>query len=217
MKNLTLFVVLILFVSCQKTKQFENHDYELVAAQDLNFDIVFPRPLMDLIKASATPGFNMNRSPYEIFQPLPVNVKVTQEHGNALDGKNYQFDFRDFGGQIDWNAYLKRSGGGGINVQFDFPDAPSSEYKVFFLSWTKIVKQNDEIFGNGCRVILDVTSFFKSTVFKTGLRIHTKDFRYFYATVGRFYFIFYNKDKISLSQVTFTDSSLAEKMCEEAL
>jgi hypothetical protein len=216
MKKL-LFISILILSACTKHVASDSHQFETIAPEGVKFDLVFPQPLWDLIINSAPKEMNVQKSAYELFNPLLVHVQVIQNHAEVFDGKSYQFEFKDFGGEIDWNNYLNRSENGSFSVRFEFPKVEHAEMKVFFMGWTKQFTRDGENFGSGCNTILDLTSYFQKTVLKKGLLLHTNELRYFYATAGRFYFVFYEKDKIDLAQVTFTDSSLKNKMCENLL
>jgi len=215
--NRIFLILLLICASCTQSSKEENKEFEHITTAEKKFDLVFPEPLWDLILHSAPPTINITKSAYEIFDTLPINVQLIQTHAPIFNGKNYVFEFKDFGGEIDWNNYLNRSESGSFVLKFDFPKMEDGDMKVFFLSWTKEHSKDDEVFGNGCHTILDLSSYFKNTVFKKGLLLHTKDSRYFFATAGRFYFVLYSKDKIKISQVTFSDSELKNRLCEKPL
>jgi hypothetical protein len=214
-----VFIGLILFVvSCQKHSVQKKEDFEIISPSDVKFDIVFPQELWDEIMKAAPVTLNTNKSAYDLFESLSVQIEVIDGSKEVLGGKNYRFDFREFGGEIDFNTYLKRDVIGNFKMRFNFPAGDEeSNLHVFFLSWSKQFTMGDETYGNGCGYFYDVTSYFNKEVFKKGLLLHTNNYRYFDLAAGRLYLVNYTKDKIQLAQITLTDSSLEKRMCEEKL
>lgn len=218
-----LKVVMVAFlvafsVSCEKEEIQKKGDFEIVSHADAKFDIVFPEELWDEILRKAPLTIDTNKSTYDLFESLSMQVEVVDGSKEVLNGKNYRFDFKDFGGEINWNAYLNREAVGNFKIYFNFPAlSEESNMRVFYMSWSKQHSNGDEVFGNGCGYFYDVTSYFKKEVFKKGLLLHTNNYRYLDLAAGRFYFVNYTKEKIQLAQVTLTDSSLDSRLCADRI
>lgn len=218
LKLLSVLSLAVLVSSCNKEEVTKKGDFEIMNQTDIKFDLVFPQELWDEFLAKAPITLNTKKSTYDLFDSLFVQVELVDGSREVLNGKNYRFNFQDFGGQIDWNTYMNRENIGNFKVYFNFPELPEdSEMRVYFLSWSKQYSRDDEVFGNGCGHFYDVTSYFKKDVFKNGLLLHSNGYRYLDVAAGRFYFVNYTKDKIQIAQVTFTDSGLEERFCEERL
>jgi hypothetical protein len=217
-KNLFLLIALISSVSCVKHENGKAEDFELVSTLDVKFDLVFPQELWDYILTQAPPSVPTDKSAYDIFESLPMQVELLDSPKEVLGGKNFRFDFKEFGGEIDFNAYLKRDVVGSFKMNFNFqPAEEGSVMRVFYMSWSKQYSRDDEVFGNGCGYFYDVTSYFKKEVFKNGLKLHTNNYRYFDLMAGRLYFVNYTKYKIQIAQLTLTDTSLEKRMCEDRI
>jgi hypothetical protein len=205
-------------LSCDKQKKKAPGDFEIINRTDIKFDLVFPQELWDEIMDNAPLTINTTKSAYDIFEALSTQVELVDGTKEVLKGKNYRFDFKDFGGEINFDTYLDKSIIGNFRVFFNFPEITAdSNIKVYFLSWSKQYMRDGEAFGNGCGYFYDVTSYFKKEVFKKGLLLHTNNYRYLDVIGGRLYFVNYGKTKIQISQITFTDTSLEARMCAERL
>lgn len=215
---LVLSVLLIFSLSCEKHETKKKPEFEIISQSDLKFDLVFPQELWDQIMRMAPLTLNTNKTAYELFESLFIQVEVVDGSKEVLRGKNYRFDFKDFGGEVDFNTYLDREAIGSFRMFFNFPElAEGSDMRVLFLSWSKQYTDDEEVFGNGCGYFYDVTSYFKKEVFKNGLLLHTNNYRYLDLAAGRLYFVNYTKDKIQLAQVTLSDSSLESRMCADRI
>lgn len=218
MKPLIVAVIVLLSLSCQKEQERQHHNFEIVTPESSNFDLVFPKPLWSEILNGAPLTIDTSESVYDFFETLPMQVEVVEGKGGAFGGTNYRFDFKEFGGFIDFDVYLDRSTTGSFKLYFNFPDlADISKMKVYFLSWTNQYQKDGEPFGNGCGNFYDITSYFNKTILKDGLLLHTKDYRYLDLAAGRLYFINYTDKKIQLAQVTLTDKKLEERLCTDRI
>jgi hypothetical protein len=216
--NAMLFILLVFSISCVKHEKHKQENFESISTLDLKFDLVFPQELWAKILALAPISVPTDKSAYDIFESLPVQVELVDGSKEVLGGKNYRFDFIEFGGEIDFNAYLKRDVIGSFKMRFNFqPAEEGSDMHVFYMSWSKQHAQGDELFGNGCGFFYDVTKYFKKEVLKNGLLLHTNNYRYFDLIGGRLYFVNYTKYKIQVAQVTLTDTSLEKRMCEDRI
>ena len=212
-KILLAFAALIL-VSCEKNIEREKVEFEIISQSDLKFDLVFPQELWDQILRMAPPNIKIDKTAYELFEALELQVELVDSPKEVLGGRNYRFEFKDFGGEIDFNTYLKREAIGSFRMYFNFPKIEEdSEMKVLFLSWSKQYTRDEEVFGNGCGYFYDVSTYFKKEVMKNGLLLHTNNYRYLDLAAGRFYIVNYTKHKIKIAQVTLTDSSLEKRLC----
>lgn len=214
-----LLLALVVFnLSCEKRENKDKKEFEIISQTDVKFDLVFPEELWDQIMRSAPLTLNTKKTAYELFESLFMQVELVDGPKEVLSGKNYRFDLKDFGGEIDFNTYLNREAVGHFRMFFNFPSLEKdSEMRVFFLSWTKQYTKDEEVFGNGCGHFYELTSYFKKEVFKNGLLLHTNNYRYLDFTGGRLYFVSYTKNKIQLAQVTLTDSSLEKRMCSDRI
>lgn len=214
-------VLMTLFSSgCTKHKKQTQKELEVISTGELQFNLTFPQFLWAKILDGAPPTINKSLGPYEIFFPLETRIEIVENKGSPLGGKNYRYEYSIFGGEIDWNVLLEKDQGGSVDLMFNFPGVEEFEnFKVYFLSWSEKKIIHDEVFGNSCNRVLDITDFFKKNMYFDGLKLHTKDLRYLYATAGRFYFVNYGKEKIYLSQVSFNHSQLAKEgyLCGERI
>lgn len=219
LKSLLLIIPLFIFVlSCDKHENKKTGEFEIISQPDIKFDLVFPQEMWDEILNHAPITITTTKSVYELFEALSVQVELVDGTKEVLHGKNYRFDLKDFGGEINFDNYLDKSTIGNFKMYFNFPEiTEESDIRVYFLSWSKQYTKDDEVFGNGCGYFYDVTSYFKKEVFKKGLLLHTNNYRYLDVVGGRLYFVNYGKTKIQISQVTLTDSSLENRMCADRL
>ncbi|MES2768014.1 MAG: hypothetical protein V4596_02620 [Bdellovibrionota bacterium] len=218
LKIVSLGFFLLFSISCEKEKAQKKSDFEIVNQTDAKFDIVFTQELWDEILRKAPLTVDTKKNTYELFESLSTQVEVVDGPKEVLNGKNYRFDFKDFGGEINWNNYLNREAVGNFKIYFNFPAlSEESDMRVYYMSWSKQSSKDDEVFGNGCGYFYDVTGYFKKEVFKKGLLLHTSNYRYLDLAAGRFYFVNYTKEKIQLAQVTLTDSSLDNRLCADRL
>lgn len=218
LKVLIMIPFLIGLLSCDKHENKRTEEFEIINFADKKFDLIFPQELWDQIIKSAPITMNVNKSVYDLFETLSAQVELVDGSKEVLGGKNYRFDFKDFGGEINFESYLNKSAIGSFRVFFDFPElSEEKDMKVFFLSWSKQYTRDGEVFGNGCGYFYDVTSYFQKEVFKKGLLLHTNNYRYLDVIGGRLYFVNYTQTKIQISQITLTDASLEDRMCTERL
>jgi len=218
LKMIAIASLVIVSASCNKEEVTKKGDFEIINQADMKFDLVFPQELWDEMLKKAPITIDTKKSTYDLYESLFVQVELVDGSREVLGGKNYRFDFKEFGGEIDWNTYINRENIGNFKVYFNFPSLPEgSDMRVYFLSWSKQHTKDEEVFGNGCGYFYDVTSYFKKQVFKNGLLLHSNGYRYLDVTAGRFYFLNYTKEKIQLAQMTFTYSELKERFCADRL
>ncbi len=217
------FLVCLAFflVSCTDSHKTDNYKFERTEESGVVFDLVFPKTFWEQILRDSPPTIKPETSVYELYEALPIDVKLIEEKEGILRGKNHLVTFTEFGGQIDYSQYLNPEVGGDFRVYFE-PEEPSEEdpaeiRKVYFLSATPQIQLGEEVFGGGCNFLYDVTQFFNKKVFKEGLLLHTAQNRYFYLTAGRFYFFHYLKNKIRVAQITFDDQRLQDKICQNRI
>lgn len=208
-----LMILSLLIVSCTKKSAELNRKFETIETSEWQFNLTFPQKLWDKILDNAPLSLNTKKGAYEIFTPLTIEVSIVELKGSPLGGKNYKLNFEQFGADLDWNNYIVRGQGGIFKLYFRIQDIQKDEtLKVYFLGWTDQIEVNSEKFGNSCKHVFDITSYYNYTVDVNGILLHTKDLRYLYATAGRFYFVVYSKDKIKISQVSFTDSQYEKEV-----
>ncbi len=217
MKTLILLVLILFALGCEKDTPQRPTEFEIIVP-DSRFDLVFPKELWSEVLNGAPMSINTSESVYEFFETLPVQAEVAEAKGNAFGGTNYRFDFKEFGGLIDFDAYLDRSSSGSFRLFFNLPNiANLSNLKVYFLSWSEQYTRSGDVFGNGCGYFYDISSYFKKTMFTDGLLLHTKDYRYLDLAAGRLYFVNYTDKKIEVAQVTLTDRKLEERLCSDRI
>lgn len=216
--NLILLSILcFLAASCEKREVVKKGDFENVSQGDIKFDLVFPEELWNQILRDAPLTINVSKSPYDLFESLFVQTEIVDSPKQVLNGTNYRFDFKEFGGEIDFNNYLNRSRVGSFRMFFNFPALDEGTFKVYFLSWSKQYSVDEEVFGNGCGYFYNVTSYFKKEVLRNGLLLHTNNYRYLDLIAGRLYFVNFTKNKIQIAQVTLSDSSLEQRLCSDRI
>lgn len=218
MKHIIVLVLIGLCISCDKQEVVRPTNFEVITPESSRFDLVFPKTLWAEILNSAPLTINTANSVYEIFETLPMQVELAEKRGGVFGGTNYRFEFKEFGGFVDFDTYFDRQSMGSFSLYFNFPNLDNvSNMKVYFLSWSEHYEKDGETFGNGCSNFYDITSYFRTSVFGGGLLLHTKDYRYLDLVAGRLYFVNYTEDKIQLAQVTLTDSKLEERLCTNRL
>lgn len=220
MKSIKVILALLLIfsiISCEKNKSTNKKEFETISTSEAKFDLVFPQELWDKILETAPPTLSTKKSVYELYESLFMHVDLIDGTKEVLGGKNFRFVFKEFGGEIDFNTYLKRDVIGNFKMHFEFPALEEENLHVFYLSWAKQYTKDEETFGSECGYFYDVTSYFKKEVFKKDLLLHTNNYRYFDLVGGRLYFVNYTLDKIQVAQITLTDSSLADRLCKEKL
>ena len=215
--SLFIFAFAFLILSCEKKEIERPGDFEIITSADSKFDLAFPEELWNQILRDAPLTLDISKSAYDLFESLFVQIEVVDGPKQVFNGINYRFDFKDFGGEIDFNTYLERANVGSFKMYFNFPMLEAGTMKVYFLSWTEQYTKDEEIFGNGCGFFYDVTSYFQKEVLKKGLLLHTNNYRYLDLIGGRLYFVNFTKSKIQIAQVTLTDSSLETRMCSNRI
>lgn len=217
MRNIFLIVCFAMLASCTDYKKQSHYKFERIEDSDIVFDLVFPKSFWQQMIRDSPPTIKSDTSVYELLEALPTDVKLIEEKGKVLRGVNSLVVFQHFGGKIDYSQYLGADVNGSFRLEFDLALEEEQTLKVFFLSWSQQVTNGDETIGNGCNVLYDVTSYFTKDVLKNGLLLHTSQGRYLNLTAGRFYFISYQKHKIALSQITFTDSRFESQLCKNKI
>lgn len=216
MKYLLIFTALTLWTGCQKKGGGDSVKYERVEIPEIDFNIILPQKMWDHVLRQSPPTIKYGASIYDLVEPLSMEVKLIEKTEGVLGGKNYLLDLSKFGGVLDYSKYIKEGERGGFALKFTPSiegDEEIEDYKVFYLSWVPTKKNKKEVLGNGCNVLYDLTSFFKKKAFEEGILLHTNKNRYFHLTAGRYYFVYYSKYKIWLSQITVQDKGLESQLC----
>lgn len=216
-----LILPFLFLVSCTESNRYESLKYEKSEESGVVFDLVFPKNFWDLIIRQSPPTIKSDTSVYDLLEALPIDIKIVEGEPGILRRKNYWITYTDFGGKIDFSQYLHPDVKGDFRVLFE-PEEGTEEdpvqlKKVYFLSWTDQRTKSGEVFGGGCNTLYDITNYYEKTISKEGLLLHTSQDRYFYLTAGRFYFVYYMKNKIRIAQVTLTDQSLESSLCANRL
>ncbi len=145
---------------------------------------------------------------------LPVKVFLSAKRSNILIDDKIQYNLPRGGGTIDQSKNIAGDRGT-FYLKFGLSEfANPSAMKVFFISNSKKRRLDGDVYGSGCNVYFDVTSALLSAQKLEGLKYNVTDNRHVSALSGHFVFVQIEKDKVSLSQVEFTDTKNRDYLCK---
>lgn len=140
-----------------------------------------------------------------------IKVKLIEKTAGVLTDPEIEFHFPKGGGNIDLSQYVKSQPVGTFSVFFEFEEPPAGEKgKVFFIPQAKKRKIEGEVWGSGCNKYLDLKKYVLGEVQKKGIEVNTTDQRHLAVIGGTFFFA----NDLSVSQITFRDSTQASLFCE---
>lgn len=143
-------------------------------------------------------------------------VRFREKNPGVLLEKETIFELPSGGGQLDLSQIVSGKKGS-FYVSFDFPAASETlQTKVFFLSESRQRKVEGEIWGSGCRKILELTSTLAKRQFKNEIMVNTLRDRHVSILAGHFIFLSETESSWTVSQVSMMDSNRKDLICNES-
>ncbi len=216
MKKINILLLLIL-ISCAKgsnLSKVSNLDY---SEQEVKLSL--PQPLWDRITMRYQGNQKFKENKYDFFEGIPLNISVVSPKKGVFNTNYTQIGLATFGANIDFAELGSDKERGPVELDFktDLKEEEMKDLQVYYSSNSRRRKIDGEQIGNGCNVLLDLTSYFKNEVFKRHILLHTGQMRHISAVAGTFYFVSAEPQRLRISQVTFTDSRHTELTCEEKI
>lgn len=181
-------------------------------------DVLVPRALVARVEKdydSFLAGLGvLNRTPVKRGL-LNVRVDLTQKRGGALH-ENARVVTPLGGGVVDLAELVTPVRGAffaKIEAQHEDGKAPD-HMRIFYVSRGKQRSLGGATFGSGCNTWMEITSFFKKTMYADGFQLYTADQRYLSVLAGTFVVVSFAKEALSVASLTFTDSRYPQVMCE---
>ena len=144
---------------------------------------------------------------------LPFKVRLRELSDRVLGGNNYEVTLGEGGGFLDLSDFVVGKEGE-FQLEVVVPETfPLSNIYVFYLSNARRKSLGNDIVGAGCKVFLDITSFYRKSMKTGGLKLNAKDLRYAYLTTGTFFIAVLNEQKLHLSHLSVGDSRYPETSC----
>ncbi len=140
---------------------------------------------------------------------------LTREANEGVLKAPTQFSFPRGGGEVDLASILTdRRGAFYMKVELLLAgQAVGSNLRVFFVPRAKSRRLGDQVLGDSCGHIFEVSNFFKDHVLSGTQKIYTADARHLGLLVGTFVFLQVKEGELYLSSLTFKDSRFPELQC----
>jgi hypothetical protein len=142
-----------------------------------------------------------------------ISVKLWEKTPGVLKNDRYTIQMPVGGGEIDLSQYTTgKKGTFFVDFRID-DDLENENLEVYFVSKGRKRKIDGQIWGAGCKKILDISNFFKSTIHKGLFSVNTTDSRHLTVLGGHFVFAAHVRRQIRTAQITFKDSQKPEYFC----
>jgi hypothetical protein len=142
-----------------------------------------------------------------------ITVKMWEKTPGVLKNERYTIQMPVGGGEIDLSQFTTGKKGT-FFVDFGFEDELDSQsLEVYFVSKGRKRKIDGQIWGAGCKKILDIKNFFRSNISKGLFSVNTTDSRHLTVLGGHFVFATHVRHQIRTAQITFKDSTKPEYFC----
>jgi hypothetical protein len=143
-----------------------------------------------------------------------VKVILTEKNPGILRDPSLTLSFSRGGGEVDLATYVSEKPGS-FFVGFDFPEMEDGDIKkVIFISRARKRKIDNQIFGAGCNQFLDITEKFLTEMKGQGIKANTTRKRHVSLLAGTFIISAQKGKQKYVTQVTFTDSSSPQLLCQ---
>jgi hypothetical protein len=143
------------------------------------------------------------------------HVFLTERTKGVLGASNFDLVYGKGGGELDLKDFVRTDKGTFyLGVKPMLPANHKKEIlKVYFLSNSQKWESDEESFGAGCNVYLDIGDFFNSAMQKTGFVVNVNKQRHVGLLSGTLFFAISIEGRLYLSQLTIKDSRYRKLQC----
>lgn len=150
-----------------------------------------------------------------IVQFTPAEIELKEKNPGVLSHPQIRIQLPRGGGVVDF-ANFKGKNPGSFYLKINLPEvADPTTAKVYFYSLAKKRKIEDEVYGSGCRSLIDITQKFWAESKKDGIKANSTRDRHATLLGGRFFFTYNTGRELQVSQVTFIDSDRKDLSCDK--
>ncbi len=218
--------MVILMVACEsKTPSYVGHKAKqfnmTAAAQDVHLPTELFDEIMDIYKPLMNDSEATDRDvdtkarleiPTDFF---PFHVYLTERTKGILGGNNVDLAFGKGGGELDLKDYLKSERGTFfLGIKPILSEWEDEELRVFFLSNARSWDSENEKFGAGCNVYLDIGHYFNNAMKDDGFKVNVSKQRHVGLLSGTFFMAVSVRGRLFLSQLTIKDSRYKNLHCK---
>lgn len=211
-----LSVLLFLMLACSDGTE-STKDYKNISIQEQSSDIELPKVFWDELES-----FTRNRRPDVPIENIsvrffPINALFEEKNSGVLIDKYVRWIFPQGGGSVDFSKLLTGQIGT-FRLKFELPVQYSPEdLRVYYYSRAKKRRIDNEIWGSGCKTLLDVTDYVTSDLMSgNGVELNTHRNRHLSVVGGDFIFVIRSSSETMVSRVSFEDSNNSAYLCQDA-
>ena len=224
---LKFFVVLntLLLSSCFGSQNLEDVKFtQKGTIYKSDKDVPIPNKLIDLLEKQYVDAYRLENpdSPLTDLQLtlqvprrlLELSVQFVEKNEGTLSG-NTEFRLPQGGAAIDLADYV--IGEKGIFFVRIFAqgldEIQLENLKVYFVSNSKKMNIQEDIYGAGCGKLFDISSFYHKIISQQGHEVAAAKLRYLGQLVGTFFFFYAESDAFYVGSSTFVDSRYQDSHC----
>ncbi len=222
-KVLNILLVMTFFVGCSSNEHGENHDeIKKVVITEIPKDIKVPLEMWEVLAKDpkAKPeekkegeGGESKGEKTDAYVFAQATVSLKEKNEEILSPAEVEISLPRGGGEVDLASFVTQKQGS-FYVKLDFPEFEGATLKkVLFISNSKKRKIDEQIFGSGCNVFMDISETFFKEMQKDGLKVNTTRNRHTSVLAGTFILMAKKGTESYISQVTIFDSKNPELQC----
>lgn len=225
--NFIFAFLTILLLGCREQKSYLKNSFLIENMAKTTAEARIPSGLWSLIESHYVPLQAFGSSEVqEKNKPLksrvdipmkfiPIKVYLVEKSKNILlKSSHYSLIFSDGGGTLDLKDFvLERQGLFTLAIEFPLQELKINHYKIYYLSNAQQKKINNEIYGSGCNVYMDISDYFNEIMNYDGIQLTTLKNQHISLLAGTFVFVAYIDGNLLLSQLTIKDSRFPELQC----
>lgn len=207
--KVTFLILLFLLQSVIATSSEQEHEKSDMSHSDLKvFKIDETGPDIKVPTKVLSEIFENEKSTQQI-NFMDIRVRFAEKTKGVLIEPEFWVQLPRGGGAIDLSKYVTDKNGT-FRIYFETSAlSVAKNAKAFFVSKARKRKLDGEVWGAGCKKILDMTSFFLSKAATEGIEVNTTRSRHLSVLMG--YFILAADGQ--LAQITFMDSQQESLFC----
>jgi hypothetical protein len=146
---------------------------------------------------------------------MGIKVYLYEKTPGIMRGSNFLVHFERGGGELDLANYLSdRNGSFYIAMEPDVNE-PLADLRVFYVSQGRKRRVDGGIWGAGCGVFMDITSYYYKTHKDAGILTNTTRERHVTVLAGQYVFYAHKGGSLLMSQLTIKDSRFPRLYCQD--
>ena len=145
---------------------------------------------------------------------LQISVQLIEKNAGTLTG-NTEFRLPLGGAAIDLAEYIAGEKGVFYTrlLLEGLEEEQMENVKVYFVSNSKKMSVQEDIYGAGCGKFFDISKFYHNVVSQQGHEVAAANLRYIGQMIGTFFFFYAESDAFYVGSTSFIDSRYQDAHC----